>query len=73
MYQAMELVLNTFESMERASGKAIDTASIRAAREELARAGASMEMMEQNIQQAAQAQEKLNQQLKEGASGAKVW
>ena len=38
MNTTMNLVLNTFESMQMASGKAIDTSSIQAAREQLAKA-----------------------------------
>lgn len=38
MYTAMNLVLNTFESIQSASNNTIDTTSIQAAREELARA-----------------------------------
>lgn len=38
MYTAMNLVLNTFESIQSASNNTIDTTSIQAAREELAKA-----------------------------------
>ena len=38
MYTAMNLVLNTFESIQSASSNTIDTSSIQAAREELAKA-----------------------------------
>lgn len=38
MYTAMNLVLNTFESIQSASSNTIDTTSIQAAREELAKA-----------------------------------
>ena len=41
MHKAMSIVLNSFEAMQRASGNAIDTASLQQAREELARASAS--------------------------------
>jgi len=39
--KAMNIVLNSFEAMQDASGRAIDTASIQEAREELARASAA--------------------------------
>ena len=41
MYRAMNIVLNSFEGMQRASGNSVDTSAIREAREELARAGAA--------------------------------
>ena len=40
--KAMNIVLNSFEAMQDASGRAIDTASIQEAREELARASAAL-------------------------------
>ena len=39
IHHAMELVLNSFEAMQGASKKAVDVAAIKAAREELAKAG----------------------------------
>ena len=37
MHKAMGVVLNTFEAMQQASGRAVDTAAIREAREEWAK------------------------------------
>ena len=34
MHKAMGVVLNTFEAMQQASGRAVDTAAIREARED---------------------------------------
>lgn len=44
--KAMNIVLNSFEAMQDASGRAIDTASIQEAREELARASAALDQLE---------------------------
>ena len=44
--KAMNIVLNSFETMQDASGRAIDTASIQEAREELARASAALDQLE---------------------------
>ena len=69
MHRAMGIVLNTFETMQRTSGRAVDTAAIRQAREEWARAGAGFDAVEQNIRDAEQAQQRLNDTVSEGASG----
>lgn len=47
--KAMNIVLNSFEAMQDASGRAIDTASIQEAREELARASAALDQLEDHI------------------------
>lgn len=44
--KAMNIVLNSFEAMQDASGRAIDAASIQEAREELARASAVLDQLE---------------------------
>ena len=44
--KAMNIVLNSFEAMQDASGRAIDTASIQEAREELARASVALDQLE---------------------------
>lgn len=44
--KAMNIVLNSFEAMQDASGRAIDTAAIQEAREELARASAALDQLE---------------------------
>lgn len=67
---ALNTVLNTFEAVQTASGNAIDTAAIQSAREELARAGAEMDQMEQNIRDAEQAQDQFNGSVREGATAA---
>ena len=48
--KALNLVLNSFESMQKASGKSIDTAALQEARDELAKVGASLDQVEQKTQ-----------------------
>ena len=68
MHKAMGIVLNTFETMQKASGNAVDVASIRTAREEWARAGTAFDSIEQKIKEADQQQQKFNQSLRGGSS-----
>lgn len=70
MHSAMNLVLNSFESMQRASGKAIDTASIQAAREELARAGTAFDSIEESIRRAENQQDNFNRKMRQGSTAA---
>lgn len=70
MHKAMNIVLNSFEAMQRASGNSVDVSSIREAREELARAGAAFASIEQNIRDAGNQQDKFNQKIKDGANAA---
>lgn len=46
IHRAMNLALNSFESMQAASGRAIDTRAFQNAREELARMGAQLDEVE---------------------------
>ena len=46
--RAMGLVLNNFEAVQRASGHAIDNRNISAARQEIGRANAALDEMEEN-------------------------
>lgn len=61
MHKAMNIVLNSFEAMQRASGNSVDTSAIREAREELARAGAAFDSIEENIRNAGNQQDPLQQ------------
>jgi tape measure domain-containing protein len=70
MNSALNMVLSSFEAVQRTSSHAIDTNSITAARAELARAEASFNQVEQEIQQAANAQERLNNNVNNGAAAA---
>lgn len=53
--KAMNIVLNSFEVMQDASGRAIDTASIQEAREELARASAALDQLEDHTNKSTDA------------------
>lgn len=50
--RAMNLALNSFESMQAASGRVIDTRSFQRAREELARLGAQLDELEEQARRA---------------------
>lgn len=70
MHKAMGVVLNTFESMQQASGRAVDTASIREAREEWAKAGTAFDAIEENIRNANNEQQKFNNSIRGGNNSA---
>lgn len=70
MHKAMGIVLNTFESMQQASGKAVDTAAIREAREEWAKAGTAFDSIEENIRKANNEQQKFNNSIHGGNNAA---
>lgn len=70
MHKAMGIVLNTFESMQQASGRAVDTAAIREAREELAKAGTAFDAIEENIRNANNEQQKFNNSIRGGNNSA---
>jgi hypothetical protein len=53
--KAMNIVLNSFKAMQDASGRAIDTASIQEAREELARASAALDQLEDHTNKSTDA------------------
>lgn len=70
MHKAMGVVLNTFESMQQASGRAVDTAAIREAREEWAKAGTAFDAIEENIRNANNEQQKFNNSIHGGNNAA---
>lgn len=70
MHKAMNIVLNSFEAMQRASGNSVDTSAIREAREELARAGAAFDSIEQNIRDAGNQQDRFNRRIRDGTTAA---
>ena len=57
--KAMNIVLNSFEAMQDASGRAIDTASIQTAREEMAKASAAIEELEEHTEKTSDSFSKL--------------
>lgn len=70
MHKAMGVVLNTFESMQQASGRAVDTAAIREAREEWAKAGTAFDTIEENIRNANNKQQNFNNSIRGGSNSA---
>ena len=70
IHHAMEPVLNSFEAMQGASKKAVDVAAIKAAREELAKAGTVFDAIEKSIRDADTAQQKLNSDMERGTASA---
>ena len=70
IHRATSILINSFESMQRVSGNAIDTSAIQEAREELARAETAFNRIEQEIQQADRAQDQFNDSIREGSSAA---
>lgn len=70
MHKAMNVVLNSFEAMQRASGNAVDTAAIREAREELARAGAAFDEIDDHIRNAENQQDRFNRKVRDGSTAA---
>lgn len=70
MHKAMNIVLNSFEAMQRASGNSVDTSAIREAREELARAGAAFDEIEENIREAGNQQDRFNRRIRDGTTAA---
>ena len=74
MHKAMNIVLNSFEAMQRASGNSVDTSAIREAREELARAGAAFDSIEENIRNAGNQQDRFNRRIRDGTTAAEgLW
>lgn len=70
IHRATSILINSFESMQRVSGNAIDTSSIQEAREELARAGAAFDEIEENIRQAGNQQDRFNRRIRDGTTAA---
>ncbi len=68
MNNAMNIVLSSFEQLQRTSSNAIDANSIRTAREELARAEAGFDRLEQQIREADGQQRRLNKDINKAAS-----
>ena len=68
MSNAMNIVMSNFEALQRQSGKAIDTSSITAARQELFKANAAITQVENNVRKSAAAQQNMNAKMQEGSS-----
>lgn len=70
MHRAMNIVLNSFEAMQRVSGNSVDASAIREARDELARAGTAFDAIEESVRESGKQQDKFNRKIQEGASSA---
>lgn len=70
MNNAMNIVINSFDSLQRESSHAIDTASIQTARNELAKAETAFNGIEKQIQDTKGRQDGLNKSIKNGSSNA---
>lgn len=67
---ALNTTLNAFEQVQRASGRAVDTAQIQAARAALVEANREVDDMAEGYRRAAQQEEVLNKGLRNGMSAA---
>ena len=68
--KAMGLMLSNFEAVQRASGNSINTANLAAARQEIGRANAQLDTMEENYRNINNQQNNLNRGLGTGSSNA---
>ena len=70
MNKALNTTLNAFEQVQRASGRAVDTAQIQAARAALVQANNEVDQMADAYRRAAEQEEVLNKGLRNGTSAA---
>lgn len=70
MNRALNIVLNSFEAMQRVSGRAVDTKSIQTARTELAKAQTQFNNIENEIRQNTTAQNQFNTSVRNGTNSA---
>ncbi len=70
MNTAMNVVLSSFEAIQTASSKAVDTNSIQLAREELAKAESTFNQIEEEIKNASNQQQRFNNDIRNGQTAA---
>lgn len=70
MQNALHIVINSFENMQKVSGKAVNTKAIQDARSELAKARVSFNNIEKEINENRIAQENFNKSVRGGTSAA---
>ena len=70
MNNVMNIVLNSFEAIQNASGNAVDINSIQAARSELAKVDINLNNIEQDIKQSDKAQQQFNNDIRSGHGAA---
>jgi len=68
--KAMSLMIGNFEAGQRASGQSINTSNLNAARQEIGRANAQLDVMEQNYRAINDQQNNLNRGLNTGTKNA---
>ena len=68
--KAMGLTLNSFEAVQRASGKSFNSAAIRAARQEIGAADAALKEIIRDYQSCNNQQQQLNRHIGQGTSAA---
>lgn len=68
--KAMNLTLNSFEAVQRASGRSFNTANIAAARREIGAADAALNEMEQSYRDCNNQQQQLNKHIGQGTTAA---
>jgi ABC-type multidrug transport system fused ATPase/permease subunit len=68
--RAMSIMLNNFDAVQKASGQSISTGWINEARQEIGRANAALDEMEENYRRCNQEQERLNDNISDGAGKA---
>lgn len=70
IHRAMNTLMNSFESMQDVSGKAIDTASLQKARDLVADSVSEWDRLEDNVRGAGEAQEEFNNRMRAGETAA---
>lgn len=70
MNQAMSTVIDSFQRLEQSTSHAIDISALRHAQQQLTQVDASFNGIEQEIRQADQAQQNLNNHIRNGTSAA---
>lgn len=70
MTKAMNIVINSFESMQRSSGKAIDVSSIQTARQELTKVEIAFNSIDEAIDRANNSQKGFNSSIRDGTVAA---
>lgn len=68
--KAMSLMIGNFERVQRASGQAVNTADLAAARREIGAANALLDEMERNYRTINDQQEQLNNKINKGATAS---
>ena len=70
MYRAMTTVVTGFEEMQKASGKAVNTATIQKAKIQLNEVAASILDIESNTKRSISSQRRHNDEIRNGANAA---